>query len=123
MAPIGIRQARETAEIGICAVTLAELSVDAVIEIGPSAVIGPQMREAWNASSNGGDSAQTPLVIASLSKQPSDEPPGRAEGFIDAAARAYEAGMPITFEGMFAGESRRRVSLPTYPFQRRRHWV
>jgi len=118
-----IRQARETAEIGICAVTLAELSVDAVVEIGPSAVIGPQMREAWNASSNGGDSAQAPLVIASLSKQPSDESPERAEGFIDAAARAYEAGMPITFEGMFAGESRRRVSLPTYPFQRRRHWV
>ena len=117
------RQARETAEIGICAVTLAELSVDAVIELGPSAVMGPQMREAWHASSNGGDSTQTPLVIASLSKQPSDETLDRSEGFTDAAARAYEAGMPIAFEGMFAGESRRRVSLPTYPFQRRRHWV
>ncbi len=117
------RQARETAEIGTCAATLAELGIDALIEIGPSAVMGPQMSQAWPVPSNGSDSARRPLVMASLSRQPSNGSPGRSEGFIDAVARAYEAGMPITFEGMFAGESRRRISVPTYPFQRRRHWL
>ena len=48
--------------------------------------------------------------------------PGAA-GFVEAVARAYDAGLPITFQGLFAGESRRRISLPIYPFQRRRHWV
>ncbi|MYA62563.1 MAG: type I polyketide synthase, partial [Dehalococcoidia bacterium] len=44
-------------------------------------------------------------------------------GFVKAVAKAYEAGLPISFEGMFTGETRRRISLPTYPFQRRRHWI
>ncbi|MCY4578658.1 MAG: type I polyketide synthase [Chloroflexi bacterium] len=117
------RQARASAELGICAVTLAELGVDTVIELGSKAVMGPQMREAWPVPSNSGESARTPLVIASMSEQYAVEAPVQSEGFIDAVARAYEAGMSISFEGMFVGESRRRISLHTYPFQRRRHWV
>ena len=40
-----------------------------------------------------------------------------------AAAEAYEAGQEVSFEELFAGETRRRIALPGYPFQRRRHWV
>ena len=43
--------------------------------------------------------------------------------FAEVAARAYEAGLAIEFEGLFRGELRRRISIPTYPFQRRRHWI
>ncbi|MXX53380.1 MAG: acyltransferase domain-containing protein [Dehalococcoidia bacterium] len=43
--------------------------------------------------------------------------------FVKAVAKAYEAGLPVSFEGLFTGETRRRISLPTYPFQRRRHWI
>ena len=46
-----------------------------------------------------------------------------AEGFAAAVAGAWEAGLDVTFSGLFAGEARRRIGLPTYPFQRRRHWV
>ena len=45
------------------------------------------------------------------------------EGFAAAAARAYEAGIPLRFEGLFAGETRRRISVPRYPFQRKRFWM
>ena len=45
------------------------------------------------------------------------------EGFVAAVAAAWEAGLDVTFSGLFAGEARRRIGLPTYPFQRRRHWV
>ncbi|MCY4582828.1 MAG: SDR family NAD(P)-dependent oxidoreductase, partial [Chloroflexi bacterium] len=44
-------------------------------------------------------------------------------GFVEAVAGAYEAGLSLSFPGLFAGESRRRVALPGYPFQRRRHWI
>ncbi len=44
-------------------------------------------------------------------------------GFAETVAGAYEAGLPLSFPGLFAGESRRRVALPGYPFQRRRHWI
>jgi acyl transferase domain-containing protein len=42
---------------------------------------------------------------------------------VKAVAGAYEAGLGISFAGLFAGETRRRISLPSYPFQRRRHWI
>ena len=49
--------------------------------------------------------------------------PGVAGGFAAAVAEAYEAGLEIDFEGLFAGETRRRIALPGYPFERRRYWI
>jgi len=49
--------------------------------------------------------------------------PAAAAGFAAAVAEAYEAGLDINFEGLFAGETRRRISLPGYPFERRRYWI
>lgn len=43
--------------------------------------------------------------------------------FARAVARAYEAGLPVAFAGLFAGETRRRISVPGYPFERRGYWV
>ncbi|MDE0443295.1 MAG: SDR family NAD(P)-dependent oxidoreductase [Gammaproteobacteria bacterium] len=40
-----------------------------------------------------------------------------------AVGGAYEAGVPVRLEGLFAGEARQRVSLPGYSFQRQRHWI
>ena len=42
---------------------------------------------------------------------------------VAAAAADYEAGLDVSFGALFEGESRSRISLPGYPFQRRRHWV
>ncbi len=116
-------QACETAAFGAGISTLANLGVDAVVEIGPGAVLGPQVSLQWPDSSDGEETTASPLVLASL-MQPSDEDSEeKSTGFVEAVAEAYEAGLVLSFEGMFAGESRRRISLPSYPFQRRRHWV
>ena len=48
---------------------------------------------------------------------------GEGDGFVEAVAGAWEAGLGLRFEGLHAGEARRRLSLPTYPFERRRYWV
>ena len=40
-----------------------------------------------------------------------------------AAAADYADGRAVQFESLFPGEVRRRISLPGYPFQRRRYWV
>jgi acyl transferase domain-containing protein len=42
---------------------------------------------------------------------------------VEGIAGAYEAGLEISFAGLFAGEARCRISLPAYPFQRRHHWI
>ena len=40
-----------------------------------------------------------------------------------ALAQLWLAGAAIDWASVHAGEDRRRVALPTYPFERRRHWV
>ncbi len=94
---------------------LAGLDARVLIEVGPRAVLGPLAALAWPAGEAGsGGPPGVPAVLASL---------GRRTGFAAAVARAYQAGVAVSFAGLFAGEERRRVSLPTYPFQRKRHWV
>ena len=84
---------------------LTGLGVDAVIEISPR-----------SATSDG-----APLV---LNPAGAHSPAGNHEdAFVRAVASAYEAGLDVSLRGLFAGEERRRISLPKYPFQRRRHWI
>ena len=101
--------------------TLAELGVDAIVEIGPHSVLGPMASLCWPepaGTRNGG----APVVFTSLRRPPRGEAEPES-GFVEAVAAAYEAGLDISFTGLFAGEARRKVSLPSYPFQRTRHWV
>ena len=48
---------------------------------------------------------------------------GSGESFTEAVGAAWEVGLPLQLEGLFAGERRRRVALPTYPFERQRYWI
>ena len=107
------RQANESVVFDRCVETLAELDVHVVVEIGPDAVLGPMVASAWPESADG---ARVPGVLSCLGGSQGD-------GFVKAVAGAYEVGLAVSFEGLFAGETRRRVLLPSYPFQRRRHWI
>ena len=116
------RQAREPVRFRACVETLASIGVDTIVEIGPHAVLGPMATLAWPESAGGATGA--PVTLSSL-RRASDARPDSAGGdaFVEAVAQAYGAGLPVVFEGLFAGETRRRISLPGYPFQRRRHWI
>ena len=107
-------QANESVAFDRCVETLAELDVQVVVEIGPDAMLGPKVAPAWPESADG---TGAPIVLSSLGTLQDDD------GFMEAVAGAYEVGLAVSFAGLFAGEARRRVSLPSYPFQRRRHWI
>ena len=114
------RQARAPVAFRRSVETLADESVEVVVEIGPHAVLGPMVQMCWP------EGAPTqPLSLASLQRPAGGQPadPAVSGGFVEAVARLYEAGTSVTFEGLFAGESRRRIALPGYPFEHRRHWV
>ena len=116
------RHARQPVAFRSCVETLAEMGVDTVVEIGPHAILGPLVSMIWPESAPSGP----PVVLQSLRRPPRDpdEPVmDTSGGFVEAVGGAYEAGLDINFEGLFAGESRRKVSIPTYPFQRKHHWV
>ena len=109
------RQARQPVAFRECINTLESLGVDVVVEVGPQAVLGTMLSMGW-------PGANEPATITSLLGPAEAEETGDS-GFVEAVAGAYEAGLAVSFEGLFAGEERRRISLPTYPFQRQRHWV
>ena len=109
------RQARGTAAFERCLEPVADLGVQVLVEIGPDAVLGPMVPSAWPESSGG---AGAPVVLSSLRRDSRGN-----HNFLEAVAGAYHAGLGVSFAGLFAGEARRRVSLPGYPFQRRRHWI
>ena len=114
------RHAREPVAFAQGVETLAELGVDLVLEIGPRSLLASMAASAWP------ESPQTPLpaVLSSLRPPEADESgSGSADGFVEAVAEAYRAGLGIRFAGLFAAETRRRISLPSYPFQRARHWL
>ena len=114
------RQMRAPVAFRACVETLAGLGTDAVVEIGPHAVLGPMVSMAWPSG------VAEPAVVSSLRRPATGEEspaPGSGGGFVEAVAGVYEAGLPLRFDGLFAGESRRRISLPGYPFQRERYWV
>ena len=115
------RHAREPVAFAQGVRTLAELGVDAVLEIGPRSVLAPMAASAWPES----PATPAPMVLSSLSPPSggTEESGSAHDGFLGAVAEAYQAGLPIRFAGLFAGESRRRISLPGYPFQREHHWV
>ena len=109
------RQARESVAFDRCVETLAELDMQVVVEIGPDAMLGPMVASAWPESADGDG---VPAVLSSLRRDSQGD-----DSFVAAVAEAYEAGLAVSFAGLFAGETRSRISLPSYPFQRRRHWI
>ena len=116
--PYWYRQAHEPAAFVECVGTLAALDVEVVVEVGPQAVLGPAVAGTWLDSA---DARRVPVVLSTLQQGASAS--AAHGGFVAAVAKAYESGIDVSFTGLFSGETRRRISLPSYPFQRRRHWI
>ena len=131
------RHARAPVAYGPGVGALSGLGVDVVIELGPGSVLGPLLVQTW-------PTGDVPVVLASQRRALASGPraaasgyrdaesaagsgaavsSGEGDGFVEAVAGAWEAGLGLRFEGLYAGELRRRLSLPTYPFERERYWV
>ncbi len=101
--------------------TLADLAVDTLIEIGPGSEFASRLAEAWPEMP--ADEAATPALFGGLSHSSDEVDEDEGDRFLQATKAAYDIGLPIYPAGLFAGESRRRRSLPGYPFQRMSFWI
>jgi amino acid adenylation domain-containing protein len=86
----------------------------ALLEVGPGAGLSPLIR--WHLASPG----ERP--VAAAMRQPKDTSSDLAT-LLGALGRLWVSGARIDWQGFYAGQGRRRVPLPTYPFERRRHWI
>ena len=126
-AACGLRNVREAATHGRCIRTLVERGIEVVVEIGPCGSVGPMIASHWPDSAGNdervGNGDGGPVMLSGPQADGDGSAPNGDTGFVRAVAGAYEAGLPIAFAGLFAGETRRRISVPGYPFERRRYWV
>jgi acyl transferase domain-containing protein/SAM-dependent methyltransferase/acyl carrier protein len=83
--------------------------------------VGPGRALATFARLTAGGAGAEPACLASL-PGPGDGRAG-AETLLQAAGRLWALGNPIDWAALHAPEPRRRVPLPTYPFERRSYWI
>jgi amino acid adenylation domain-containing protein len=85
-----------------------------ILEIGPGQTLS-QLARQHPAKPSG-------LVIAG-SLGPTDAPGRDLSSMLSALGRLWVSGVRVGWSDFSRGESRRRVALPTYPFERQRFWV
>jgi amino acid adenylation domain-containing protein len=96
---------------------IAELMKDpqyVLLEAGPGQTLSALARQ---------NSAITPGRVALASFFASKEKMSETCAMLDALGRLWLAGVKVDWNGFHAQAKRRRVPLPTYPFERKRFWV
>ncbi|WP_420802657.1 thioester reductase domain-containing protein [Streptomyces cavernae] len=87
--------------------TLAERNVTATLELGPAGVLSAMVAES------------APITAVAAVRTGQDE----AHDVVAALGGLWSAGAAVDWSAFFAGNGRRPVDLPTYPFQRERYWL
>ncbi|RKI67304.1 polyketide synthase [Corallococcus sp. AB049A] len=104
---------RHTVRFGDALNTLFAGPASIFLEVGPGRTLATLARQ------NPGVGPH--LTVATL-PHPSDNTPD-AVSALTAAGRLWSAGVQLSWQGLHGGVSRRRVPLPTYPFERQRYLV
>lgn len=86
------------------------MTIDVVLDIGPQPHIWTTLQSLTH----------TKIALATSTKQSKDQ----NVAFLQAIGSLFEAGVALDFEKLFARNSfhLRRTTIPTYPFQRQRHF-
>jgi acyl transferase domain-containing protein/acyl carrier protein len=104
------RHSRQPVQFAESARTVAALGCSVLMEIGPQPVLTGAAVQVWP------EHLAAPRAIVSLRKSVGDR-----RQIAEALATAYVSGHRPNFAALHH-QPRRRLELPTYPFQRRRFW-
>ena len=108
------RHFRQSVQFSAGVTELLKNPAAALLEVGPGNVLSTLARQH-------GVDAPKPTIASSLSDGFSGE--GDAAGLFTALGALWLAGCKPYWSAVQAGEQRQRVSLPTYPFERKRYWL
>lgn len=109
------RHLRETVRFSAAIEHLRGRADALLIEAGPRATLGLLARQHPGTTKD-------QVIVASL---PDNAEPDAATGFLDAVGQVWAAGCAVDWRALHGAAAgvRRKVALPTYPFERKRHWV
>jgi acyl transferase domain-containing protein/acyl carrier protein len=109
------RQARLPVRFAAAVETAAE-SVRSFVEVGPGRGLASLVAQVLK-----GQRGEV-SVLSSLGASGSQRPDARA-AMLEAAGRLWAEGVPVAWERVAGTARRRRMALPTYPYERQRFWV
>ncbi|AUX45576.1 beta-ketoacyl synthase [Sorangium cellulosum] len=108
------RHMRHTVRFGDGVSVLLDSPASVLLEVGPGHTLrGLAQRHPARTSSH--------VVLSSLPAPKQGRP--CTETLLDALGRLWIAGAEVAWPALHSGERRRRVPLPTYPFERQRYWI
>ncbi len=99
--------------------TLLERPGVVLVEVGPGHALKTAAQQVVSELHRRGGAA---VPVLSTVRHPRDKAADQAF-LLTSVGRLWLAGVPLESAGFWAGQSRRRVVLPTYPFERQRYWV
>jgi phthiocerol/phenolphthiocerol synthesis type-I polyketide synthase E len=106
------RHLRGAVRFAECVATIAVEGRERVfVECGPGRTLSSLVRR------------QVPGSVSINSIRHPDDAADDVEVLLAALGRAWAAGAEIDWRAVHGGQARRRVPLPTYPFERKRFWV
>ena len=85
-----------------------------LLEVGPGQTLGTLARQHPNRSNS--------HIVLSSMRHPY-ETTSDIDFILNTLGWLWLAGVTVDWKGFYAGERRQRISLPTYPFERKRYWV
>ncbi|MFD7432654.1 type I polyketide synthase [Streptomyces sp. NPDC059818] len=106
-----VRHVREAVRFRDGIRTLHAEGVRVLIEIGPDAALTPMAADCLPPDDD-------TLCVPALRRARTEE-----HTLVTAVAHAHAHGTAVDWNAFFAGRGAHRVPLPTYPFQRRSHWL
>jgi acyl transferase domain-containing protein/acyl carrier protein len=109
-----VRHIHSTVRFADGIATLQEQNTDIFLEVGPKPTLLGMAKQIH--SENG--SASHPLMLPSLREEGSDW-----QQMLSTCSQLVVNGVEIDWAGFDKDYSRHKILLPTYPFQRERHWV
>ena len=87
-----------------------------LLEAGPGRTLGVLAMQ-----HPGRRNAADPITISSI--RPHYENQSDVEFLLQGIGRLWLSGVELGWESIYPGQKRRRISLPTYPFERRNYWI
>lgn len=95
---------------------------DLTIKDGPKAIleVGPGQTLTQLVGQHS-EKSRLPAICSSLNH--SAEPMDEQAFILRSLGKLWTAGINPDWQGFYANENRRRIPLPTYPFERKRYWV
>ena len=108
------RNLRRTVRFSDCVQELLKEPSRVFLEVGPGQTLSTFVRQH--------SSQLKEHVVVSSVRHPKDERSDVAF-ILKTLGRLWLAGIQLDWSGFYKNERRHRLSLPTYPFERQRHWV